>query len=153
MVKCGNIRIRCGWAMEGGLCILFMAIMFDRFSMAFSKTEERLPSDVQKFYLLPQNWSKYQIARLLEKPLTISHDIVKYICLFITNLIAYFLKFLISIFNKISAENIGEFISKRYYVIPSFLVFALIIVIDTYFIKIGSFPEEWRLSDNQLLTL
>ena len=25
-----------GWAMEGGLCILFMAIMFDRFSMAFS---------------------------------------------------------------------------------------------------------------------
>mgnify|MGYP007000247559 CR=1 len=88
-------------------CILFMAIMFDRFSMAFSKTEERLPSDVQKFYLLPQDWAKYQIARLFEKPLSIMHDITKYICLFITNLIAYFFKSLISIFNKISAENIG----------------------------------------------
>jgi len=32
--------------MEGGLCILFMAIMFDRFSLAFSKDKERLPSDI-----------------------------------------------------------------------------------------------------------
>ena len=145
-------RLDVGWAMEGGLCILFMAIMFDRFSMAFSKTEERLPSDVQKFYLLPQNWSKYQIARLLEKPLSITHDIIKYICLFITNLIAYFFKFFISVFNKISAENISEFISKRYYIIPSFLVFFLIVLVDAYFLKIGSFPEEWRLSIRQPIT-
>ena len=51
--------------MEGGLCILFMAIMFDRFSSAFSKTPEILPSNVQKFYLLPQKWEKYQLARIL----------------------------------------------------------------------------------------
>ena len=38
--------------MEGGLCILFMAIMFDRFSMSFSKIEESLPSDVQKICFL-----------------------------------------------------------------------------------------------------
>jgi glycine betaine/proline transport system permease protein len=31
-----------GWAMEGGLCILFMAILFDRFSMSFSKQKETL---------------------------------------------------------------------------------------------------------------
>ena len=65
-------RLDVGWAMEGGLCILFMAIMFDRFSMAFSKDKERLPSDVQKFYLLPQSWAKHQIARLIEKPLSIT---------------------------------------------------------------------------------
>jgi len=141
-----------GWAMEGGLCILFMAIMFDRFSMAFSKDKERLPSDVQKFYLLPQSWAKHQIARLIEKPLSITHDVMKYICLFITNLIAYVFKSLISIFNKISAEDIGDFISKRYYIIPSFIVFLLIILVDAYFIKIGSFPEEWRLSIRQPIT-
>ena len=111
-------RLDVGWAMEGGLCILFMAIMFDRFSSAFSKPKERLPSDVQKFYLLPQGWAKYQLARIIEKPLTIIHDIIKYICKFITNFIAYLFKFLISIFNKISAHDIGEFISKRYYIIP-----------------------------------
>ena len=37
-----------------------MAILFDRFSMSFSKQKETLPSDVQKFYLLPQAWEKYQ---------------------------------------------------------------------------------------------
>ena len=45
-------RLDVGWAMEGGLCILFMAIMFDRFSSAFSKPKERLPSDVQKLSLI-----------------------------------------------------------------------------------------------------
>ena len=40
-----------GWAMEGGLCILFMAIMFDRFSMSFSKEEERLPLDLSLIHI------------------------------------------------------------------------------------------------------
>ena len=62
-------RLDVGWAMEGGLCILFMAIMFDRFSMSFSKTKQILPSNVQKFYLLPQSWEKFTIARIIEKPL------------------------------------------------------------------------------------
>ena len=61
-------RLDVGWAMEGGLCILFMAIMFDRFSMAFSKNKESLPSDVQKFYYFLK-LGKVKIARLIEKPL------------------------------------------------------------------------------------
>tara|TARA_B100001778_G_C18558207_1_gene616480 strand:- start:127 stop:1482 length:1356 start_codon:yes stop_codon:yes gene_type:complete len=145
-------RLDVGWAMEGGLCILFMAIMFDRFSMAFSKTEERLPSDVQKFYLLPQGWSKYGLARIVEKPLIISNNIIKYICKFTTNIFAYFFKLFFSILNKSTGANIGEFISKRYYIIPSFIVFFLITLVDTYFVNFGSFPEEWRLSIRQPIT-
>ena len=82
----------------------------------------------------------------------ITHDVMKYICVFTTNLIAYFIKLLVSTFNKASAEDIGEFISKRYYIIPSFIVFFIITIIDLYFIKIGSFPEEWRLSIRQPIT-
>ena len=48
-------KLDVGWAMEGGLCILFMAIMFDRLSSAISKDKETLPDDVEKFYLLPQS--------------------------------------------------------------------------------------------------
>ena len=145
-------RLDVGWAMEGGLCILFMAIMFDRFSSAFSKTEERLPSDVQKFYLLPQGWAKYALARIIEKPLSIIQGLTKYICIFITNLIAYFFKSLLFVFSKRSAENIKEFIGKRYYIIPSFIVFFVISLVDTYLINIGTFPEEWRLSIRQPIT-
>ena len=58
-------RLDVGWAMEGGLCILFMAIMFDRFSKACSNKEDKLPLNVKKFHLLPQNLEKYKIARIL----------------------------------------------------------------------------------------
>ena len=104
-----------GWAMEGGLCILFMAIMFDRFSMSFSKEEERLPLDVQKFYLLPQSWEKFQIARIFEKPLSYSHAIINLVCKKITNLISYVAEFITSLFNKPLGRDIGEFVGNRYY--------------------------------------
>ena len=138
-----------GWAMEGGLCILFMAIMFDRFSMAFSKEPEIIPKDVQKFYLLPQSWEKYQIAKILEKPLCYTHYIINFICIKITNSISYIIQFLISLFNKTTAADVGEFISKRYYIIPSFIVFFIITFIDSNISNIGSFPEEWKLSIRQ----
>ena len=142
-------RLDVGWAMEGGLCILFMAIMLDRFSMSFSKTDASLPQNVQKFYLLPQNWEKYQIARILEKPLSILHYLVSYICIKVTDFISYIFEFLVSIINKNTAKEIGDLISKRYYVIPSFIIFFIISFIDSNMISIGSFPEEWRLSIRQ----
>ena len=138
-----------GWAMEGGLCILFMAIMFDRFSMSFSKEEERLPLDVQKFYLLPQSWEKFQIARIFEKPLSYSHAIINLVCKKITNLISYVAEFITSLFNKPLGRDIGEFVSNRYYIIPSFIVFFIISFIDSNIFSIGTFPEEWKLSIRQ----
>ena len=138
-----------GWAMEGGLCILFMAIMFDRFSMSLTKQKDILPSDVQPFYLLPQNWEKFQVARLIEKPILYLHFAINLICKSVTNLIATFVKYIFSIFNKENAEDLREFLSRRYYVIPSFIVFIIISLVDNYLISIGTFPEEWKLSIRQ----
>ena len=138
-----------GWAMEGGLCILFMAIMFDRFGLALSNTKETLPSDVQKFYLLPQSWEKYTIAKIIEKPLEFLSGLVNFVCINITKYIAYIFEFLISLFNKDIAKDIGELLSKRYYVIPSFIIFFLISFIDSSLFKIGTFPEDWKLSIRQ----
>ncbi|MDA9752489.1 ABC transporter permease subunit [Candidatus Pelagibacter sp.] len=138
-----------GWAMEGGLCILFMAIMFDRFSMSLTKQKDILPSDVQPFYLLPQNWEKFQVARLIEKPILYLHFGTNLICKSVTNLIATFVKYIFSIFNKENAEDLREFLSRRYYVIPSFIVFIIISLVDSYLISIGTFPEEWKLSIRQ----
>ena len=66
-------KLDVGWAMEGGLCVLLMAIMFDRFGKALSKEAVTLPSDSQRFYLLPQTWDIYPIARIIEKPLGYIH--------------------------------------------------------------------------------
>ena len=138
-----------GWAMEGGLCILFMAIMFDRFSMSLTKQKDILPSDVQPFYLLPQSWEKFQVARLIEKPILYLHFAINLICKSVTNLIATFVTYIFSIFNKENAEDLREFLSRRYYVIPSFIVFIIISLVDSYLISIGTFPEEWKLSIRQ----
>ena len=138
-----------GWAMEGGLCILFMAIMLDRFSLAFSKEPETLPLDVQKFYLLPQSWEKYQIARVIEKPLSLLSYITDVICTKITNLIAYIFTLIVSLINKSSALDVGDFISRKYYLIPSLIILFLISFIDSTFFEFGTFPKDWKLSLRQ----
>ena len=46
-------KLDVGVAMEGGLCVLLMAIMFDRLGKAVSSEPITLPLDSQKFYLLP----------------------------------------------------------------------------------------------------
>ena len=142
-------RLDVGWAMEGGLCILFMAIMFDRFSKACSNKEDKLPSNVKKFHLLPQNLEKYKIARILEMPLDITSKILDFVCIKITNFIASFTSILISIFNKNTANDIGEFISGRFYLIPSLIALFIISFIDSNLYEIGTFPKEWKLSIRQ----
>ena len=142
-------RLDVGWAMEGGLCILFMAIMFDRFSKACSNKEDKLPSNVKKFHLLPQNLEKYKIARILEMPLDITSKIINFICIKITNFIAFLASIIISIFNKNSTNDIGELISRRFYLIPSVIVLFVISFIDSNLYEIGTFPKEWKLSIRQ----
>ncbi len=142
-------RLDVGWAMEGGLCILFMAIMFDRFSKACSHKEDKLPSNVKKFHLLPQNLEKYKIARILEMPLDITSKIIDFICIKITNFIALLASVIISIFNKNITNDIGELISRRFYFIPSLIVLFVISFIDSNLYEIGTFPKEWKLSIRQ----
>ena len=63
-------RLKVGWSVEGGLCIVFMAIIFDRLSLAMSHPKE---SDVlkdsteMKFRLLPQRLARNKIAIAFEK--------------------------------------------------------------------------------------
>ena len=138
-------KLDVGWAMEGGLCILFMAIMFDRLSSAISKDKETLPDDVEKFYLLPQSLQRYPLANLIELPLRI---VVKFTYLIFSNainLLANFLDSSISIFNKSNAGIIKNFMNQRYFLFSSLLVFFLIYIFDAYFFAVGTFPETWTI--------
>ena len=138
-------KLDVGWAMESGLCILFMAIMFDRLSSAISKDKETLPDDVEKFYLLPQSLQRYPLANLIELPLRI---IVKFTYLIfsnVINLLANFLDISISIFNKSYAGIVKNFMNQRYFLFSSLLIFVLIYVFDAYFFAVGTFPETWTI--------
>ena len=138
-------KLDVGWAMEGGLCILFMAIMFDRLSSAISKDKETLPNDVEKFYLLPQSLQRYPLANLIELPLRI---IVKLTYLIFSNIINIFASFFdssISILNKSYSGIIKNFMNQRYFLFSSLLIFFFIYIFDAYFFAIGTFPETWTI--------
>jgi len=65
-------RLKVGWAFEGGVCIVFMAIMFDRLSYAITGVSKANSVSVHhgdRFHLLPQKWDEYSIARAIEKPI------------------------------------------------------------------------------------
>ncbi|MEL6794948.1 MAG: ABC transporter permease subunit, partial [Pseudomonadota bacterium] len=61
-------RLQVGWSLEGGLCIVAMAIMMDRLSQAMSSPAipPRIDEDEMRFRLLPQRWEPFAPARLVE---------------------------------------------------------------------------------------
>ena len=139
-------KLDVGAGMEGGLCVLFMAIMFDRFSKAFSKESVTLPADSQKFYLLPQTWDIYPVARLIEKPLTYIHFIFGFIFSGTVRVFSYILEQIISIINKNLATGVSHFLNLHYFFISGILILVGINLYDTHIMAIGTFPESWNLS-------
>ena len=86
-------RIDVGWAMEAGLCILLMAIMFDRFSASFNNASKlALSKDRVRFHLLPQNWDQSFVALFIEKVIRQVHRATSTFFLYFTLVLSEFLK-------------------------------------------------------------
>ncbi|MGB1148430.1 MAG: ABC transporter permease, partial [Alphaproteobacteria bacterium] len=63
-------KLKVGWAFEAGMCIVFMAIVFDRLTLAISKPKdsEALADKTQlRFRLLPQSWHGFAPALWIER--------------------------------------------------------------------------------------
>ena len=139
-------KLDVGAAMEGGLCVLLMAIMFDRFSKAFSRESVTLPADSQKFYLLPQTLDIYPAARFFEKPLHYIHFIFAFIFSGVVRIFSYFLEQALSVLNKDLAVSVSQFLNLHYFFISGILILVGINLYDTHVMAIGTFPESWNLS-------
>lgn len=139
-------KLDVGHAAEGGLCVLFMAIMFDRFGKAVSAEPVTLPADSQKFYFLPQAWEIYSSARLFEKPLGYIHSIIRFIFSSIVGIFAYLIEKFISLANLDLAKATSQFINLHYFFITGVLILIGINIFDVYGADIGTFPETWTIS-------
>ena len=83
--------LKVGWAFEAGLCIVFMAIMFDRLSYAITGSAEGKVAhhgDGPEFHLLPQNWDENPIAVAIEKPIGIIWNSLGKAGMGLTNIVA-----------------------------------------------------------------
>ncbi len=62
-------RLQVGAALEGGLAIVFMAVLLDRLSFALSQIEHTSVEKYQGFHLLPEKWSNLAWAKAVETPI------------------------------------------------------------------------------------
>ena len=139
-------KLDVGYAMEGGLCVLFMAIMFDRFGKALSSEEKTLPSESQKFYLLPQDWEIYQLAKIIEKPLGIVHSIITIIFKTVTGIFSYSSFQVVRLIKVDYGVSIQRFLNNHFYFFSGILILCLISIYDLVGPGIGQFPESWTIS-------
>ncbi len=85
------VKLKVGWAFEGGVCIVFMAILFDRLSYAISgvSSGQEGPAGVgPQFLLLPQKWDEYPLACAIERPISAIWNYVSKTGQTITNFIS-----------------------------------------------------------------
>lgn len=139
-------KLDVGAAMEGGLCVLLMAIMFDRFGKAISRESVTIPSDSQKFYVLPQTWEIYPLARFIEKPFLYLHIVFAFICSSMIRIFSFIIEQIISIISKNAATTISHFLNMHYFFITGILILLGISLYDTHVMSFGTFPESWNLS-------
>ena len=139
-------KLQVGAALEGGICVLLMAVMFDRFGKAASRETVTLPADTQKFYLLPQTWEIYSLARQIEKPLHYMHFAVAFIFSSIIRILSFIINLVVSLANKDYGKLIEQFINTHYFFFTGIFILLGIIYYDANIAIIGSFPETWNLS-------
>ena len=140
-------RLKVGWSVEGGLCIVFMAIIFDRLSLAMSHPKE---SDVlkdnteMKFRLLPQRLAQNKIAIFFEKMIDIIWVSVAVLGYYFVESLAILCERLVKIFNKNHALSIGILVRSFRFLLSSLFVIILVLIWDSWIMEIGYFPKDWQ---------
>ena len=134
-------RLKVGWAFEAGVCIVFMAIIFDRLSYALSgvaKQKIKAQDHGVVFRLLPQSWDENSLARAIERPFGWLSDQYVAVSKKVTRLLATPLQFL--------SPRFSNGLSNRPLLIPGLLIMLAVYFLATQFKWMNSFPSDWELS-------
>jgi len=140
-------RLRVGWSVEGGLCIVFMAIIFDRLSLAMSKPKE---SDIlkdnteMKFRLLPQRLAGNRLATIFEKVIDVIWLSIGAVGYFLVENLAIIVGKMINLVSKNVSLSIATWIRNSRFLISSIIVIACVLIWDSWVLEIGYFPNDWQ---------
>lgn len=134
-------RLKVGWAFEGGICIVFLAIILDRLSYAISgvANEKRwTDSTSNRFHLLPQKWDTNPLARAVEYPLALIWNTVGHAGTAVTRAAAALVK-------PLSAPT-AQSIMNRPFLIVGGLLLLLLYFFGGEFKWMSTFPRDWEFS-------
>lgn len=132
-------RLKVGWAFEGGISIVFMAIIFDRLSYAISGvSKDNARHFGHRFRLLPQKWDQNSVAQMFERPVGLLCDFFNRIGAKLTSLAVTPLRFIV--------PGIASFFNNRPLLIPGLFVLIATYLLATQFQWMNSFPRGMELS-------
>lgn len=133
-------RLRVGWAFEGGLCIVFMAILFDRLSYAVTgvNREARYASKGNRFHLLPQKWDRQPLAIAIEKPIGAVWQAVAKAGQTLVNAVTAPLNFI--------WPSMAERLARRAFLVCSLAILALVFFVGGDVKWMSSFPSFLEIS-------
>ena len=134
-------RLKVGWAFEGGICIVFLAIILDRLSYAISGVSAKkqwTDDTVAKFHLLPQKWDAHPLARAVEYPFGL-----------VWKLFAAAGKAITAVFTRL-VKPVSGAMAQSIINRPFLLVGGLILLLLYFFggdIKwMNTYPKDWEVS-------
>ena len=140
-------RIKVGWSLEGGLCIVLMTIIFDRLCYALSQTNERRTESESDFKLLPRRLEYRGWAKAVERGLGVVYALFSTISRGGVSIIARIVESLTrTIFNKDAAERVRALLQRHTFFLTSVGIILTLVVIDRNVAAFGQFPESWQYS-------
>ena len=134
-------RLKVGWAFEGGICIVFMAIIFDRLSYAISgvnKEKGKTFAEGVVFRLLPQKWNENPIALAIERPVRWLCDACKTAGTKLTALVATPLRFI--------SPRVSSILTNRPLLLMGLLILFIVYWLASPFKWMNTYPSDWELS-------
>ena len=140
-------RLRVGHSFEGGLCIVIMAIIFDRMSAAMNRDRARsLPDDVLEFRLLPQKWDANPVARIIETGVDWTWTGVGAAGAATVRSVGRLLGALAALVDRSIGVRLAAWCARRSFLVTGLVLIAAVLALDASVLRIGDFPREWEIS-------
>ena len=136
-------KLKVGWALEGGLCIVFMAIIFDRLSLAMSRPAQSglmIDPSRMEFRLLPQKWVHWPPARAVETGIDVLWRAVARAGAFVVTILSGAVGFR----SETRRARAVVWMNRHVVLVSGFVLILGVLAWDAWMMKIGYFPEAWR---------
>ena len=139
-------RLQLGQALEAGLCIVFMAIVFDRISYALSQRDNTSNLPQQRgFMLLPTGLDRFPVAQAVEGGLAILSGALRRISQVFASGLGMLIDSITGALN--SRETVGSaqpFFRTHAFLLTSMAILLVILGVHQFLIQYGEFPSPWH---------
>jgi glycine betaine/proline transport system permease protein len=147
IVYSGLVRLNVGKALEGGLAIVFMAIVLDRVTYAMGHVEQvRGGQHDHMFRLFPQGLEHVKPILYLEYGIDWIWRQIGAVGNFITLMVTVTACKLATLYDSVVAERLREILLARSFLIASLVLIAILMLLDAYTGVFGKFPRAWEYS-------